>query len=130
MSKKIQEQSTLDRLSTWVNQLPRPARIVLNMAISIAVMAMIGVPLVLIIAGEQVNSLESGEVLYTPTIIIAVLWFLLYGFGWNSLVGFDWDEDVQWQAGRPAAYLLLLGILALVFIIFACIFGFLFALVL
>ena len=120
--KKVKNLSQFERITAWINGLSRPTRIALNMFISIVVMALVGVPLVFIVAGEQVNTIESGEVLYIPSIAIAVLWFALYGFGWNVLVGFDWDEENEWKAGNSATYMVLLGMIAFVFVIFACIF--------
>ena len=86
--------------------------------------------LCLITAGSQVNTVEEGEVLYGPTIAIAIVWLIVYGFGWNALVGFDMDDEHEWRAGHAAAYMVILGAVATVLLFFACIYGLLFALVL
>lgn len=119
--------SFLEQVQYWVDGLPRGARIGLNAFISLLVMVVLGLPIVLITAGSQANNLDSGEVLYIPTILIAVAWLAVYGFGWWALVGFDWDVEEEWRAERPAVWILLLGAMAFLLIIFGCIFGLLFA---
>lgn len=119
--------SFLGQVQIWVDGLPRGARIGLNAFISLLVMVVLGLPIVLITAGSQVNEIESGEVLYIPTIVIAVAWLAIYGIGWWALVGFDWDLDIEWRAERPAVWMVLLGATAFLLIIFGCIFGLLFA---
>lgn len=130
MSRPVQQAGFLERIAEWVNALPRATRIILNMGISLLVMGLLGVPIVLITAGSDVNTVESGEVLYVPTVVIAVVWLLLYGFGWGALVGFDWDDEETWQAGTSASLMIILGSVAFVLMMFACLYGFLFALVL
>lgn len=128
MAKRPQVPVTLfDQIENWVDGLPRGSRIGLNAFISLLVMIVLGLPIVLITAGSQVNEVDSGEVLYIPTIAIAVIWLLVYGFGWGALVGFDWDLDVEWQAKRSSVFMVLLGAFAFVAMLFGCIFGLLFA---
>lgn len=128
MAKRPQRALTLfEQIQVWVDRLPRGSRIGLNAIISLMVMVVLGLPIVLITAGSQVNSVESGEVLYLPTIVIAVLWLVLYGVGWWALVGFDWDVEQEWRAQRTSVYVVLLGAAAFVITIFGCIFGLLFA---
>ncbi len=128
MAKRPQQSATLfEQIQYWVDGLPRGARIGLNAFISLMVMVVLGLPIVLITAGSQVNQVDSGEVLYIPTIAIAVLWLVVYGFGWRALVGFDIDLDTEWRADRSAVMMVLVGAAAFLFIFFGCIFGLLFA---
>jgi len=99
------------------------------MMISLAVMALVGLPIVLLTAGNAADT-SGGEVLYAPTIAIAVVWLLVYGMGWSALVGFDWDDENPWQANRSASWMLILGMIAGFLLLFGCLYGFLFALVL
>lgn len=128
MSKRVHDEGVLDRLANWVDSLSRPTRIIINMGISLLVMALLGVPIVLLTAGD-VNS-AGGEVLYIPTVVISVVWLLVYGFGWSALVGFDWDDTNPWQASHSAGWMIILGLAAGFLAIFACLYGLLFALVL
>ena len=47
MSSSNQQPNTLDRLAERVDNIARPLRIMLNMAISLIVMGLLGVPIVL-----------------------------------------------------------------------------------
>ncbi|NDJ84880.1 MAG: hypothetical protein GYB66_03250 [Chloroflexi bacterium] len=128
MTKRKRKQlSRAERIASRIDRLPRFTRIMLNMMISILVMAVIGFPLVLLF-GE--NRIDEGGVQYLPTIIIALVWFGVYAYGWRSLVGFDWDPDESWHAEMPAVWMVVLGITALFLLVLELAFGLLFGYVL
>ncbi|PJF41803.1 MAG: hypothetical protein CUN55_11385 [Phototrophicales bacterium] len=128
MAKQPQKLSTfLEQVQYWVDGLPRGIRIGLNALISLFVIVVLGLFIVFLTAGDQVNEVQSDEVLYVPTITITVLWIIIYGFGWRALVGFDLSEDQEWRASRISAWVVLIGMLAFILTVLGCIFGLLFA---
>lgn len=108
---KKKELSRSEQIAARLDRMSRGSRIMLNMWTSIAVSVLIGLPVVLLFS-RDVNQLEQGEILYAPTIIVAVLWLVVYAYGWWALVGFDWDPEVPWRARQPAVAMLVVSVIA------------------
>lgn len=100
-----------ERIINRIDNMSRFSRIMLNISISIAVVIAVAFPVVFLFS-NGVNELEEGEVLYTPLIIVGVIWMMVYGFGWAALVGFDLDVENPWKAGKPAMWITVLGVIA------------------
>ncbi len=100
-----------ERIINRIDNMSRFSRIMLNISISIAVVIAVAFPVVFLFS-NGVNELEEGEVLYTPLIIVGVIWMMVYGFGWAALVGFDLDVENPWKAGKPAMWITVLGAIA------------------
>ena len=103
----------IDRITRRVASMSRPTRIVVNMLISLTVVALIGLPIMFLLAGS--DTIEGGGVATVPVTILAVIWVVTYGIGWWAMVGFD--TDVEWVARRPAGWMMVFGVMA--FLIFA-----------
>jgi hypothetical protein len=129
MAKRLQKASRAQRMAARIDSMPRFWRVMLNMLISLIVMAVVGLPIAYIFS-RNINELEGGQFLYIPTILIAVIWLAVYSFGWQALVGFDWNEDEPWKAGRPAVVMIVIGMSATFFLLLEIVFGLLFAFVL
>lgn len=128
-SKKTSNLTRTQKIAHRINGMSRFSRILLNMAISLILMAVLGLPIVYFF-GSSANELEQGQFLYIPTLIIAAIWLAIYAYGWWALVGFDWDENNTWQAGPAAAWMLILGASAAIFLVLEILFALLFGLVL
>lgn len=122
---KPTQSTRAERITTWVERLSRSRRIALNIFISLVVMAVVGLPIVYIF-GQNASDTGSGEFLYLPTLIITVIWFAVYWFGWLALVGFDWDPNEPWHAGSSALWMIAIGLSALFLLVLEIIFGLLF----
>lgn len=116
----------IDKITYRAQGMSRPTRIIINTLISLLIVALIGVPMMFLIAGD--DSAEGGGASTLPVTIIAVLWLIIYGVGWWALVGFDIEEE--WQPGRPAGWMLVVGIGALLILIIEIVAGLLFGLLL
>ncbi len=126
-TRKKKQLSRSQRLAERIDRMSRGTRIMLNMWTSIAISVLIGFPIVLILS-RNVSDLEQGQILYAPTIVIAVIWLLIYAYGWWALVGFDWNPEVPWKAGKPAVAMVVATVVAtfllILEIVFALLFGF------
>jgi hypothetical protein len=116
----------IDRITYRAQSMSRPTRIVINTLISLLIVALIGLPIMFFIAGD--DSGESGGTSTMPVTILAVLWLIIYGVGWWALVGFDIEEE--WQPGRPAGWMLVVGIGGLLLLIIEIMASLLFGLLL
>jgi hypothetical protein len=112
----------IDRIARRVGRIPRFSRILLATAISLVIVGLVALPMAFIIADQA----AEGGVLYGPTIVIALVFLVAYGLGWWALVGFDADPNQPWQADRPAGWMVVVGIVALVVLLLEVIFGLLF----
>lgn len=121
--------SRSDYIIGRIDKMSRFSRIMLNIGISLAVGIAVAFPVVLLFS-SGVNDLGEGDVLYTPIIIVVVIWFISYGFGWAALVGFEWDMDNPWKAGKPAVVSVIIGAIAASFAVLEIVIGLLFGLVL
>ena len=121
--------SRSDLIMERIDGMSRFSRIMLNIGISLIVVVAIAFPVVRFFS-SGVNELGENEVLYTPIIIVAVIWLAIYGFGWAALVGFEWDMDNPWKAGKPAVSVVVIGATAACFVVLEIIIGLLFGLVL
>jgi hypothetical protein len=110
-----------------IDRMSRFSRIVLNIGISLAAVVAVAFPIVLFF-DSGANELGEGDVLYTPIIIVAVVWLIIYAFGWAALVGFELDLDNPWKAGKPAVTIVIIGIIATCFAVLEIIMGLLFGL--
>jgi hypothetical protein len=127
---KSQAQSItlIDKITYRAQRMARPTRIVINTLISLLIVALIGVPLMFLISGD--DSASGGSASTMPVTIIAILWLIAYGVGWWALVGFDSNIEEEWQPGRPAGWMLVVGIGALLILIIEIVAALLFGLLL
>jgi TRAP-type C4-dicarboxylate transport system permease small subunit len=123
--RQVQPATRVEKIAARVDRMSRPARIAINMVISLLVVAVLGLPVTLLFAGDA----SEGSVLYAPSIIVAVIWLIIYGVGWWALVGFDVDPQQPWQAGKPAVWVTVLGAGAAFVLLLEIIFGLLYGLV-
>lgn len=112
-----------ERIVARIDALSRPSRMALNIWVSLVVMGVIGLPLVFLTGGENGGSTAS-------VIIVAVVWLIVYATGWYAFLGFDLDEERPWQAGKPAVWMVVMGVVMTFLVIVELIFGFLFGFVL
>lgn len=112
-----------ERLATRIDTFSRPSRMALNIWVSLVVMGVIGLPLVFLTGGENGGSTAS-------VVVVAVVWLIVYATGWYAFLGFDLDEERPWQAGKPAVWMVVMGVVMTFLVIVELIFGFLFGFVL
>ncbi|MCB9436085.1 MAG: hypothetical protein H6673_03720 [Anaerolineales bacterium] len=112
-----------ERIATRIDALSRPTRMALNMWISLAVMGVVGLPLLFLTGGENGGSTIS-------LFIVVGVWLIVYAAGWYALLGFDIDDEHPWQAGKLTVWVLILGVIMTFLAAVELIFGLLFAFVL
>ncbi len=117
MSSKEQDLSRFDRIANRINRLPRRSRILIAMGVSLMIMALVGLPLVYLSAGDSIEEISKKDNLTVPTIIVIGIWLVIYVLCWQALVGFSSDEEQPWEAGKPAVWAVLGGCLATILVI-------------
>lgn len=115
--------SRTERIANRINALSRPSRMAINIWISLMTMGVVGLPLVFLFGGQNKAST-------IPIVAVATVWLVVYAAGWYALIGFDLDEERPWQAGKPAVWIVVIGIIMTFLVALELIFGLLFGLVL
>ncbi|MBN1202336.1 MAG: hypothetical protein JXJ20_10815 [Anaerolineae bacterium] len=119
--------SPVERWSARIDRMGRRRRIILALLITLELVALTS----LIIDRLLIGRVVEGDVNpMTPALIEAGLGLLFYGIGWWAMVGFDWDPQSPWRAGRPAVVYTVLGAASLVLLVLLVLFGLVFGYVL
>jgi hypothetical protein len=121
MAKKrraTQSISVVDILAQRINAWSRGLRILMTTLVTSILVLVFGFLLDLLILDT------AGGQNATPYIlIVTTVGVLIYGFGWHLMVGFDWDVEHPWEAGRGAAYFILAGALGILAVIVGLLMG-------
>ncbi|NDJ75783.1 MAG: hypothetical protein GYB65_05960 [Chloroflexi bacterium] len=120
---EVAKSPSAQRIERWaarINRLPRLARVILSLVITLEVTALMWLLLALVF------DLKLDEVDSTTTIVLVIvlgLGLAAYVVGWWAMVGFDLDPDRPWQAGTATVLYVAGGIIAQVLLLVLALFG-------
>jgi hypothetical protein len=103
----------MTQIAAWIDALPRMARIVLTLLVTIFLALLSWLLLAEIVGGGITDPNPSASV----SMVVILLGMVYYAAGWWALIGFERPNESQWQAGPPAVYFVGAGLLALLLIV-------------
>lgn len=120
MSQVNQTYSRIDQWADRMDRMPRTARIILSLAITLEL-----VVLAWLIVAELfgIDIMDSGSKTTVPLLLVLVLGIVFYVVGWWAMVGFDTDPNRPWHAGSPAVLYLAAGAAGLIVLLLLALFG-------
>ncbi len=112
--------ASYSRIELWamrLDRLPRTARIVLSLVVTLTLTALVSV----IVDRALLRDISDPGT--TPALIAIAVGVVLYFVGWWALVGFDSTPGAAWRAGRPAVLYVSLGVAGVILLVMLILVG-------
>jgi len=111
---KSAQSSRIDLWARRLNRLPRPARILLSLVVTLELVILVWLALSQMFG---INLFSTDSSLTVLLVVVLALGLVFYGIAWWAMVGFDSDPEHPWRAGTPAVILSILGVGGLVMVL-------------